>query len=191
MPSDYAPLYFASQVLPDGRLLVEGGEYNFLQGVETNLGAIYDPLKNKWTNVDPPTGWSTIGDSPAVILSNGKFMMGMGGFSTTRINAFFNPKTPDAKRHRYADGLPRKRWAAAQWKVLLADTPWSLTLKSSIPKQKWSNAGSTIVNLAQGSQRRSTCIGGLTARFSRWAPPAARPATLPSITPRRANGRLV
>ena len=28
MPSDYAPLYFASQVLPDGRVLVEGGEYN-------------------------------------------------------------------------------------------------------------------------------------------------------------------
>ncbi|MFZ0800701.1 MAG: hypothetical protein WBQ09_06720, partial [Terriglobales bacterium] len=28
MQSGYAPLYFASAVLPDGRVLVEGGEYN-------------------------------------------------------------------------------------------------------------------------------------------------------------------
>ena len=65
MPSDYAPLYFASAVLPDGRVLVEGGEYNFLRQDETNLGAIYDPIKNKWTNVNPPSGWSEIGDSPS------------------------------------------------------------------------------------------------------------------------------
>ena len=37
MPSDYAPLYFASAVLPDGRVLVEGGEYNFLSQDETDL----------------------------------------------------------------------------------------------------------------------------------------------------------
>ena len=28
MPSGYGPLYFASAVLPDGRYIVEGGEYN-------------------------------------------------------------------------------------------------------------------------------------------------------------------
>ena len=28
MPSGYAPLYFGSAVLPNGQLLVEGGEYN-------------------------------------------------------------------------------------------------------------------------------------------------------------------
>jgi hypothetical protein len=49
MPSNYAPLYFASNMLPDGRVLVEGGEYNFVQQDETNLGAIYDPLTDKWT----------------------------------------------------------------------------------------------------------------------------------------------
>ena len=30
MQTDYAPLYFANAVLPDGRLIVEGGEYNNL-----------------------------------------------------------------------------------------------------------------------------------------------------------------
>src|SRR5215831_20645721 len=29
LPSGYGPLYYASAVLPDGRLLIEGGEYNF------------------------------------------------------------------------------------------------------------------------------------------------------------------
>src|ERR1035438_3972608 len=28
MPSGYAPLYYASAVLPDGRVIIEGGEYN-------------------------------------------------------------------------------------------------------------------------------------------------------------------
>ena len=47
MPSDYAPLYFGSVVLPDGRVTVEGGEYLCLpncNAVWTNLGAIYDPV---------------------------------------------------------------------------------------------------------------------------------------------------
>src|ERR1700758_490582 len=44
MSSNYGPLYFASAVLPDGRVIVEGGEYNFLVGAETNKGAIYDPV---------------------------------------------------------------------------------------------------------------------------------------------------
>jgi hypothetical protein len=56
MPSGYAPLYFASAVLPDGRVLVEGGEYNNLIGDDTNQGAIYDPVANTWTKVNPPAG---------------------------------------------------------------------------------------------------------------------------------------
>jgi len=76
LPSGYGPLYFASAILTDGKLLVEGGEYNFLQGDETNKGAIYDPIANKWTSVSPPSGWSQIGDASSVILPNGTFMLG-------------------------------------------------------------------------------------------------------------------
>jgi hypothetical protein len=57
MPSPYAPEFHATAVLPDGRLLVEGGEYNGTQGkVETALGAIYDPVANSWSSVAPPPG---------------------------------------------------------------------------------------------------------------------------------------
>src|ERR1700675_1447625 len=57
-PTGYSPLYHSSAVLPDGRVIIEGGEYNFLKPVWTNLGAIYDPLSDTWTMVNPPAGWS-------------------------------------------------------------------------------------------------------------------------------------
>ena len=79
LPTGYAPLYFGSAVLPDGRVVVEGGEYNAgtpgnCQGVWTNQGAIYDPKSNTWTSVAPPAGWQSIGDAQSVILPNGTYM---------------------------------------------------------------------------------------------------------------------
>ena len=72
----YAPLYFASAVLPDGKLIINGGEYDQCNGVETNKGAIYDPIANTWTNVSPPSGWSQIGDAQSVVLNDGTYMIG-------------------------------------------------------------------------------------------------------------------
>ena len=89
--SDYGPLWFGSVVLPDGRVAVEGGEYNLQGGgVWTNKGAIYDPVKNKWTTVKPPAGWGTIGDAQAVILADGTYMQAN---CCTPQAALFNPKT--------------------------------------------------------------------------------------------------
>ena len=75
LASNYGPLFFASAVLPDGRLIVEGGEQNFGQYVWTNMGAIYDPLANVWTSMSPPAGWASIGDASGVVLANGTFML--------------------------------------------------------------------------------------------------------------------
>ena len=71
LPSGYAPYATASAVLADGRLLLEGGEYSKC-GADftlTNQGAIYDPVKNTWTTVNPPKGWTNIGDSPSTVLA--------------------------------------------------------------------------------------------------------------------------
>jgi hypothetical protein len=76
MPAGYAPLYYASAVLPDGRAIVEGGEDNNSSMVWTTLGAIYNPTTNAWTSVTPPAGWTTIGDAPSVVLAGGTFMLG-------------------------------------------------------------------------------------------------------------------
>jgi len=78
MPSNYAPLYFASAVLPNGYVIVNGGEYNgtTCTNVETNLGAIYDPFNNTWTAVSAPSGWAHIGDGQSVVLKTGTYMLG-------------------------------------------------------------------------------------------------------------------
>lgn len=76
MPSNYGPLYFASAVLADDKVIVNGGEYNFCGSAETNLGAIYDPSANSWTAVTGPSGWSEIGDAQSVVLPNGTYMIG-------------------------------------------------------------------------------------------------------------------
>jgi len=75
---NYAPKFFASAMLPDGRVIVEGGEYN--NGVKdwTTLGAVYDPTVGSlgtWTPVSPPPGWTKIGDVQSAVLADGTFMM--------------------------------------------------------------------------------------------------------------------
>jgi hypothetical protein len=91
-PSGYAPLYFGSVVLPDGRVVIEGGEYNNGSAAWTNQGAIYDPVANTWTSVAAPAGWSSVGDSPSVILANGTYMQ-TDCCDTPPKAALFNPTT--------------------------------------------------------------------------------------------------
>lgn len=74
MQSDYGPLYFASGVLADGRLVVIGGEYNLNQGaVWTNKGAVYNPVTNSWSNLPAP--WGQIGDAQCQVMPDGRFML--------------------------------------------------------------------------------------------------------------------
>src|SRR5271167_1194724 len=79
LPSGYGPLYFASAVLPDGRVDVQGGEYNNGGSSWTKLGAIFDPTVNppmgQWKSVTAPSGWGNIGDAQSVILTTGVLML--------------------------------------------------------------------------------------------------------------------
>jgi hypothetical protein len=76
MPGTNSPLYFASAILPDDRMVVEGGEYQSGKQDESTLGAIYDERLNTWGTIKPPSGWKKIGDAPSVVLPGGAFMMG-------------------------------------------------------------------------------------------------------------------
>lgn len=90
----YNPLYHATAVLPDGRMIIEGGEYlctpTACNPVWSNLGAIYDPTTNVWTPIAPPTGWTTIGDAQSIVLPNGTFMQAN---CCTEQSALLNPLT--------------------------------------------------------------------------------------------------
>jgi hypothetical protein len=93
--TQYAPLYHASAVLPDGRVIIMGGEYNGPKAVWSNLGAIYDPSANTWTAVNAPLGteWQNIGDSQSIVLANGQFLLGSCCAYHPAANALFNEKT--------------------------------------------------------------------------------------------------
>ena len=76
LPADDSSDALSSQVLADGRVLIEGGEYTDGNFLLTNKGAVYDPQADKWTVVKPPKGWQNIGDSPSIVLPDGRFVLG-------------------------------------------------------------------------------------------------------------------
>ncbi len=76
LPSGYSPYAETEAVMIDGRVLIEGGEYNYGSFAFTNQGAVYDPIANTWTMQPPPAGWDFIGDSPSAVEPNGKFLIG-------------------------------------------------------------------------------------------------------------------
>ena len=83
MQNGYMPTAYASAVLPDGKLLVLGGEYNGSATiVETNQGSLYDPATGTWSEFAPPnvggTCFQTIGDAPSTVLADGSFLLGHG-----------------------------------------------------------------------------------------------------------------
>lgn len=77
MPNGYAPTYECRAIFPDGRMLVIGGEYqaDLPNPVESNQGAIYDPVSNTWQAVAPPAGVTHIGDSSCTMMPNGMLLL--------------------------------------------------------------------------------------------------------------------
>jgi hypothetical protein len=76
LPAGYQPYAFAAAVLADGRLIIEGGEYNPGSTFSlTNLGAIYDPIANTWTPVKAPKHYPYIGDSSSLVLPDGRYLL--------------------------------------------------------------------------------------------------------------------
>ena len=154
MGNDYGPLYFASAVLADGRLLVEGGEYNFFVGANTKNAAIYDPLTDNWQPLPPADHWALVGDGPSVVLDDGTFMLGdcCNGREALygdekKINWLNWIRTGSGK----ADGDAEEGWTLLpDGKVLVADVSDVPNSELYDPKTgSWSSAGQIPVNLVQ------------------------------------------
>lgn len=149
LPAGYVPDAFSSAVLADGRVVITGGEYLNGAFTLTNLGAIYDPKANTWTNLAPPSTWQYIGDSPSVVLPNGNFMVGN---KLTKSDATLNPTT---LKWTVTSGTGKADFHAEEGWTLLPDgtiltmdvknTPNSEICNST--KKSWSTAGSIIVDL--------------------------------------------
>jgi hypothetical protein len=100
MPAGYAPTWFASAVLADGRVFVMGGEYNFGLFTMTNKGAIYDPTLDVWTSLAAPPSWGAIGDAQCTVLPDGRLMMANPFLSGS---AILDPVTLSWTSSQFAD----------------------------------------------------------------------------------------
>jgi hypothetical protein len=165
LPNGYSPLYHASAVLPDGRVIIEGGEYIFSNGVFnpvwSDQGAIYDPLANTWTPVAPPPFFGgfgpfprTIGDAQSVVLFDGTFML---ADALTRDTALLDATTltwtPTGKNKfdvHDEEGwtlLPNKKVLTVDAYVFQYDAGGTNSEIYNPNSGKWSSAGSTIVQI--------------------------------------------
>ncbi len=162
LQSGYVPLYFASAVLADGRVVIEGGEYNNLNFALTNQGAVYDPATDRWSVLKPPAGWKYIGDSPSGVLPDGRFVVGQ---KLTKLMAALDPKTLTWSPLK---STGKKDFDAEEGWTLLADGSFlTYDVKAAphserylVSDQKWVSAGSTIVDLHTPHQGGCIPYGG-------------------------------
>jgi hypothetical protein len=169
LPSGYEPLFFGSAVLADGKVVVQGGEYNCpnsnCSGVWQSLGAIYDPAANTWTSTTPPTGRSNIGDAESVVLPDGTWMLAeccavTFGDSSFPVYYYFDESTlsftemansTDGKN----DEFDEEGWTLLPNNLILTvDAYTTNTVKTGTNSETynsatnlWSTAGSTINQL--------------------------------------------
>jgi hypothetical protein len=176
LPPGYSPLYHSSAVLPDGRLIIEGGEYNFFTPVWTSQGAIYDPLANTWTSVSPPPFFGgfgpfpqTIGDAQSAVLANGQYMQ---ADCCTKQAALLDAKTltwTPTGAGKF-DIYDEEGWTLLpSGQVLTVDAyviqynPTGMNSEIYVPSsRKWHSAGSTVVQLWDSA---ANCGGSHRASF--------------------------
>ena len=154
LPSGYAPLYFASAVLPDTRVVVLGGEYNNGVGVWTTLGAIYTPKTNKWKKLKAPSGWTSVGDAQSVILENGTFMVANSCTTQEALLDAANLTWTSTGTGKY-DINDEEGWTLLPSGYVLTvdanDAPNTNSELYDPTTGSWSSAGSTIVELEDPS----------------------------------------
>jgi len=155
----YQPLYFASAVLPDGRVVVIGGEYNDLVPLWTNIGFMYDPVTNTWSEqITVPGTWccaggggtGAIGDAQSTILTNGTMLL--ANIGNTDI-ASFDPATltfsalaptgkDDVNDEEGWNQLPNGTFLTVDSRIQTSFEIYDSATNS------WEPRGSTVVNLA-------------------------------------------
>lgn len=180
-PATYSPLYHSSAVLPDGRMIIEGGEY-LLNLDQTDLiptwtaqGSIYDPVANTWTPVAPPPFFAffgtdqTIGDAQSVVLADGTYMQADCCTSQTAL-LDATTLTWTATGAGKFDGNDEEGWTLLpNRKVLTVDAytssydPAGMGSELYNPRtHTWNSAGSTGVQLWDSA---AACGGSPVASF--------------------------
>ena len=152
--SDIAPmhdsrLYYASQLLHDGRLFVAGGEY----GTGGAKAEIYDPLTDLWTQINPPalfldptqlspgrTNFQSFLDSGSELLPDGRVLI-----APVRPNLSAGTLIFDPRSNAWTNGNPavggnqdEATWVKLPDQSILTVDPYSTSSERYIPAlEKW------------------------------------------------------
>ena len=169
MPTGHTPRFFASAVLPDGRVIIAGGEYNGASCArqDSTKISIYDPVANAWAAVAPPSSFQTIGDAQTIVRADGIFML--SSCCDFPVNAaLLNPVSLawSATGTNKADAYNEENWVLLpSGKILTVDAyvpfgipPPTCGTGSEIydpATGAWSAGPSTVVQLADCSGNRS------------------------------------
>lgn len=171
-PCTYAPLYFCSAVLADGRVVVVGGEYNTNGKTWTDIGFLYDPVANSWSaQLTVPFTAGQVGDAQCVVLPDGTLLL-----AAIRAGAGLNMASFDASTLTFTALNPTSKDDANSeegWNILPDGRV--ITVDSSIASSfeiydpatnSWGTAGATVVNLADfgAGTGNSTEVGPAVAR---------------------------
>jgi hypothetical protein len=170
LPAGYNPLYFASQVLPNGQVVIMGGEYNNGGDAFTTLGATYNPKTNKWSSMTAPTGWTTIGDASSIVLPNGTFMLANCCTTQEALLTSLSPVTWTATGTGKFDDNDEEGWnLLPSGNVLTVDAYVGKYNKTGTNSElyttsagTWASAGSTIKQLWDSS---AVCGGSGSASY--------------------------
>lgn len=137
---NYTRLYYSSDVLTNGRVLVAGAEY----GTGTNSAEVYDPVANTWTTTPPPpAGQSEFVDSDSIILPNGNVLVSPVFPATSGGTAIYNPTAnswsagPTLFRGYYQD---EASWVKLPDDSILTIDPFGTNSERFIPSlNQWIN----------------------------------------------------
>jgi hypothetical protein len=152
MPSMHLErLYYGSNVLPDGRVFIVGGEYSGPNTTQnfTNTGEIFDPVANQWTNI---TNFpqARFGDDPTELLPDGTVLAGyVSGPQTYTYNPATNTWTLAATK-LLNDQSDEETWVKLpDDSILTYDVFNNGHAQRYVPSQnQWVDAGTVPVSLS-------------------------------------------
>jgi hypothetical protein len=151
-------LYDGSNVLPDGQVLVVGGEYTTSNtAVLTNTGEIYNPVTNSWSSI-ANFPQSQFGDDPTQLLPDGRVLAGyVNGGQTYIYNPSTNSWSATGSKQR-TDPSDEETWVKLPDDSILSYDVWTEGQGGTNHAQRyvpssgtWVDAGNVPTALSGGS----------------------------------------
>jgi hypothetical protein len=147
----FSRLYFGSNVLPDGRVFLVGGEYSSA-GSFTRTGEIYNPVSNSWSDI-ANFPQSNFGDDPTMVLPDGRILGGyLSGPQTYIYNPATNAWTATGSKLRN-DRSDEETWVKLRDNSILSYDIFNLGhAQRYVPSSgTWADAGAAPNNLSSGA----------------------------------------